>query len=63
MSSGSVSAAGTTASGAGTYVHWGVIQISVTNLVIIGLMIVVFVLAILLPFPGTRHERESEKQP
>lgn len=51
------------ASGAGTYVHWGVIQISVTNLVIIGLMLLVFVLAIVLPFPGNRRERESEKRP
>ena len=39
---------------AGRYLHWGVIQISVTNLAIIGLMVVVFVLALLLPFPGGR---------
>ena len=45
--------------GAGSYVHWGVVQISVTNLVIIGLMLLVFVLAILLPFPGNRRQRES----
>lgn len=38
----------------GSYVHWGVIQISVANLVVIGLMIVLFVLAILLPFPKSR---------
>ena len=36
----------------GTYVHWGVVQISVTNLVIVLLMVVVFVLAVALPFPG-----------
>ncbi|HEX3004895.1 MAG TPA: hypothetical protein VHO27_11845 [Angustibacter sp.] len=40
---------------AGHYVHWGVVLISVTNLVIIGAMLVVFALAILLPFPGGRH--------
>ena len=51
------------ASGAGTYVHWGVVQISVTNLVIIGLMLLVFVLAILLPFPGNRRQHEAEKGP
>jgi hypothetical protein len=39
----------------GTYLHWGVIQISVANLVVIGLMLLVFVLAIFLPFPGGRH--------
>lgn len=37
--------------GTGRYVHWGFIQISVANLVVIALMVVVFVLAILLPFP------------
>ncbi|MBV8462726.1 MAG: hypothetical protein JO368_05490 [Acidimicrobiales bacterium] len=34
----------------GHYVHWGFIQLSVANLVVIGLMIVVFVAAILIPF-------------
>ncbi len=37
--------------GPGHYVHWGFIQISVANLVVILLMVAVFVLAILLPFP------------
>lgn len=35
----------------GHYLHWGVIQISYSNLIVIIAMIVVFVLAILLPFP------------
>ena len=35
----------------GHYVHWGVIQISVANLVVIAVMIAIFVLAIVLPFP------------
>lgn len=39
----------------GHYVHWGVIQLSVANLIVIVLMIVVFVLALLLPFPNGRH--------
>jgi hypothetical protein len=34
----------------GHYVHWGFIQLSVANLVVIGLMVVVFVAAILIPF-------------
>jgi hypothetical protein len=34
----------------GHYVHWGFIQLSVANLVLIGLMVVVFVAAILVPF-------------
>ena len=37
----------------GRYVHWGVIQISVANLVLILLMVLLFAAAILLPFPGT----------
>ena len=47
------------ASGAGTYVHWGVLQISVTNLLIIIGMLVLFVLAIVLPFPSGRHQGTS----
>lgn len=34
------------------YVHWGVVQISVTNIAIIAAMLVVFALALVLPFPG-----------
>ncbi len=39
----------------GHYVHWGFIQISVANLVVIGLMVIVFIAAILIPFkrPGS----------
>jgi hypothetical protein len=40
----------------GLYLDWGVLHISVTNLVVIIAMIVVFALAILLPFPGNRHD-------
>jgi len=36
--------------GSGHYVHWGFIQLSVANLVLIGLMVVVFFGAILIPF-------------
>ena len=43
--------------GPGHYVHWGVIQLSVANLVVIGLMILAFVLALVLPFPGGRRPR------
>jgi hypothetical protein len=40
----------------GHYVHWGVIQISVANLVVIAVMIAVFVLALLLPFPHSEDQ-------
>ncbi len=42
---------------AGRYVDWGVVHISVTNLVVIALMIVTFVLALLLPFPSGRKQK------
>jgi hypothetical protein len=40
----------------GNYLHWGVIQISVANLVVIGVMLLLFVLALVLPFPGRRSK-------
>ena len=40
------------------YIQWGVIQITVANAVIIALMVVVFILAIVLPFP-THDRRRS----
>jgi hypothetical protein len=58
-----MSASTVLASGAGRYLHWGVIQISLTNLIIIGLMLVVFVLAIVVPFPGHRRRRDSGRRP
>jgi hypothetical protein len=38
----------------GVYLHWGVIQISLANLIVIALMILVFAIAVLAPFPGRR---------
>jgi len=38
--------------GTGYYVHWGFIQLSLANLVVIALMVVVFALALFVPFPG-----------
>ncbi|MGO9961173.1 MAG: hypothetical protein ACLP50_35225 [Solirubrobacteraceae bacterium] len=35
------------------YISWHFIQLSVPNVIVIVLMVVVFVAAILLPFPGT----------
>jgi hypothetical protein len=42
-------------SGHGDYVSFGPVQIAVANLVVICLMIVVFVLAIVLPFPRDKQ--------
>ncbi len=41
----------------GHYVHWGVIQISVGNLVVVAVMLLLFVLAIVLPFPKGKDVR------
>lgn len=46
---------------AGHYLHWGVISISVTNALIILAMVVVFVLAILIPFPRAHGEEIQER--
>lgn len=40
--------------GAGTYLDWGVVHVSLANFLIIVLMLVVFAAALLLPFPHGR---------
>lgn len=49
------------AAGAGDYVHWGVISISMTNLLIIVSMVVLFVLALLVPFPKPGEETRASE--
>ena len=44
--------------GSGRYIHWGFIQISVANFVVIIVMVIVFALAILLPFPRRKRGRQ-----
>ena len=46
---------------AGTYIHRGVVSISLTNLLVIVAMIVVFALALVVPFPGARDRRHSDE--
>ncbi|MCW2573840.1 MAG: hypothetical protein JWO88_3898 [Frankiales bacterium] len=41
----------------GHYLHWGVLQISVANIIVITVMILLFVLALFLPFPGSRRHK------
>jgi hypothetical protein len=43
--------------GPAQYLTWGPIQISVANLVTIGVIVVLFVLAVVLPFPKPRARR------
>jgi hypothetical protein len=42
-------------------VDWHFIHLSVANVVVIGLMLLVFALAILLPFPGAAKRREGSR--
>jgi len=46
-------------SGKGHYLDWGIIQISYANAIVILLMIAVFVLALVVPFPGHTAAVES----
>jgi hypothetical protein len=53
------------AEGPGKYIAWGVIQISVANLAIIGAMVLLFILALVVPFPtgdGDRSESEGHRR-
>lgn len=47
----------------GSYLHWGVIQISLTNFALIIAMVVVFALAIAVPMRGHRHHKDRKDQP
>ncbi len=47
-------------SGRAHYVHWHFFQMSVTNVLVIVLMIIVFWLAILLPFPRPKRVGDRE---
>ena len=42
--------------GTGHYLSWGFVQVSVANLIILGVIVLAFVAAVLLPFPGRRHD-------
>ena len=41
------------------YLHWGFILLSVPNLLLIGVMLLLFVIALVAPFPGSRRDGRS----
>lgn len=45
------------ASAPGIYLGWGAFTIQLGNLIVIGVMLLLFVLALLLPFPKARRRR------
>ena len=44
------------------YFHWGFILISLPNLALIGVMVLLFILALIAPFPGHGTEEERRDQ-
>ena len=46
----------------GHIVKWHFIQLSVSNIVVLGLMFAVFALALILPFPGARARAQSRRE-
>jgi hypothetical protein len=52
MFNGSVLAAAVNLNGPGRYLHWSIFTVSEANLILIGVMVVIFGTALLLPFPG-----------
>ena len=49
--------------GPAPYFQWGFLQISLPNLVVICVMIVLFVLALVVPFPGHGGADDEEAAP
>ena len=44
----------------GHYIHWHIVLISVSNLIVIGLMLVTFITALFAPFPGRSGRKENK---
>jgi len=44
------------------YFHWGFILLSVPNLVLIGLMLVIFAAALIVPFPIRRRSKSNDRE-
>ncbi len=45
----------------GHFIEWGWFQISLANLIVIILMLVIFVVALVVPFPGKSRRRGGSK--
>ncbi len=50
------------AEGSGHYLDFGIFHISTTNALIMGAMIVIFVLAVVIPFPHHKADGNSDAQ-
>jgi hypothetical protein len=47
----------------GTYIHWSIFTVSVANLALIAVMVIIFGLALVLPFPKTRTYPGQDELP
>jgi hypothetical protein len=43
-------------------VHWHFFQMSVSNIAVIGVMLLIFALALVLPFPGAGRRASARRQ-
>ncbi len=43
-------------------VHWHFIELTVSNVIVLGVMLVVFALAIVLPFPGAASREAARRE-
>ena len=43
----------------GHYIHWGFVDVSVANFIVVVLMVCTFIAALLLPFPGRNRRKEN----
>jgi hypothetical protein len=41
------------------YFDWGFVHISVPNLIVIGVMVLIFIVALIAPFPGHRRRAQG----
>ncbi|MDQ2738237.1 MAG: hypothetical protein M3Y35_06410 [Actinomycetota bacterium] len=44
----------------GVFLHWGVLQISLANFIVVAVMVTLLLLALILPFP---HGKDSSDEP
>ena len=49
-------------SGAATFVDWGFLHVSVANLAVIGAMLLLFALALMVPFPGHHRAGRGDRR-
>ena len=49
--------------GPGRYLHWSIFTVSEANLALIAVMVVIFGAALMIPFPGRRHDHQSGPAP